>query len=68
MGFNKRYVNKKIIKTILAEDGVEALINFIKKPDALIIEDVYSSQVCDIILNVEEGEDVLNKILELDNI
>jgi hypothetical protein len=65
MGFNKRYVNKKIIKTVLSEDGIDTLINFIKKPDALIIEDDYSQKVCNIILNSENGDDILNKILEL---
>ncbi|MFN7656223.1 MAG: hypothetical protein ACK5OW_00370 [bacterium] len=67
MGFNKRYVNKKIIKTVLSEDGIDALINFIKKPDALIIEDVYSQKVCDIILDNQSGDDILNKILNIDN-
>ena len=33
MGFNKRYVNKKIIKTVLSEDGIDALINFIVKTE-----------------------------------
>ena len=49
MGFNKRYINEKKIKQILKEEGLQYLIEFIKKPDALIIEDDFSSQVCDVI-------------------
>ena len=67
MGFNKRYVNKEVIKTVLREDGIEGLIMFIKKPDALIIEDVYSEKVCDIIINSVNEDDILGKILNIDN-
>lgn len=49
MGFNKRYINEEKIKQILKEDGLQYLIEFIKKPDALIIEDDFSEKVCDII-------------------
>ena len=49
MGFNKRYVNEEIIRTILRDDGLESLIEFIIKPDALIIEDEFSTKVCQII-------------------
>ena len=49
MGFNKRYINEDKIKQILKEDGLQYLIEFIKKPDALIIEDDFSEKVCDII-------------------
>ena len=67
MGFNKRYVNSEIIRRVLREDGIESLITFIKKPDALIIEDEYSEKVCDIILNSNSEDDVLGKILNIDN-
>lgn len=67
MGFNKRYVNSEIIKRVLREGGIESLITFIKKPDALIIEDGYSEKVCDIILNSTSEDDVLGKILNIDN-
>ena len=63
-GFNKRYVNEEIIRTILREDGLESLIDFIKKPDALIIEDDFSTKVCEIIRE-NEKKYVLEKLLEI---
>lgn len=53
MGFNKRYINEDKIKQILKEEGLQYLIEFIKKPDALIIEDDFSEKVCDIIMENE---------------
>lgn len=53
MGFNKRYIDKESI--ILARNqGLEYLINYIKKPDSLIIQDNFSQKICDIILNEDE--------------
>ena len=65
MGFNKRYINEKIIRTVLREDGIQSLIDFIKKPDSLIIEDEFSEKVCNAI---RESEDkfVVMKLLETD--
>ena len=63
-GFDKRYVNEEIIRTILREDGLESLIDFIKKPDALIIEDDFSTKVCEIIRE-NEKKYVLEKLLEI---
>lgn len=64
MGFNKRFVNEEIIRTILREDGFQSLIDFIKKPDALIIEDDFSSKVCEIIRDGEE-KFILEKLLKI---
>ena len=64
MGFNKRFINEEIIRTILREDGFQSLIDFIKKPDALIIEDEFSTKVCDIITENEEKY-ILEKLLEI---
>lgn len=63
-GFDKRYVNEEIIRTVLREDGLESLIDFIKKPDALIIEDDFSTKVCEIIRE-NEKKYVLEKLLEI---
>jgi hypothetical protein len=64
MGFNKRYLNEKIIKTVLGDGGVDGLIRFIKKPDALIIEDEFSEKVVEIIKNTEEDL-IFDKLVEL---
>ena len=64
MGFNKRYVNEEIIRTILRDDGLESLIEFIIKPDALIIEDEFSTKVCQIITETEKIY-ILEKLLEI---
>jgi hypothetical protein len=54
MGFNKRYINEEKIKTIIKNEGLSYLIDFIKKPDALIIEDDFSKKVCNIIKEDEK--------------
>ncbi len=49
MSFNKRYINKSSL-LLAASNGLDYLINYVKKPDALIIEfDGISNQVCDIV-------------------
>ncbi len=53
MGFNSRYINEKMIRSLLKEEGLEYLIQYVKKPDTLIIEDEFSEKVCDIIRNNE---------------
>lgn len=67
MGFNKKYINEEKIRTVLREDGIQALIDFIKKPDALIIEDDFSSQVCDIIKKTEKNK-LLDELLKKTNL
>lgn len=64
MGFNKRFVNEEIIRTILREDGFQSLIDFIKKPDALITEDDFSTKVCEIIREKEEMY-ILEELLKI---
>ena len=65
MGFNKRFVNEEVIRKILREEGFQYLINFIKKPDALIIEDELSEKVCKIIQESEDPK-ILEQLLKLD--
>lgn len=63
MGFNKRYINEEKIKTIIKNEGLLYLIDFIKKPDALIIEDEFSEKVYNIIKEDEKMAFV--KLLEM---
>jgi hypothetical protein len=49
MSFNKRYIKRENLE-IAAKQGLDYLINYVTKPDALIIEsDGISKQVCDIV-------------------
>ena len=64
MGLNKRYVNEEIIRTVLRDDGLESLIQFIGDPDVLIIEDDFSTKVCQIIKETEKIY-ILEKLLEI---
>jgi len=64
MSFNKRYVNEEVLRTVLREDGFQALIDYVKKPDALIMEDDFSSKVCSIILENEEMY-ILEELLKI---
>ena len=54
MGFNKRYINEEKVKQVLKEDGLQYLIDYIKSPDALIIEDELSEKVVNIIKEDEK--------------
>lgn len=49
MSFNKRYIKLENLESV-AKQGLDYLINYVTKPDALIIEsDGISKQVCDIV-------------------
>ena len=53
MGFNKRYLSKEKILTVYQSHGLKKLISFIENTDCLIIEDEFSEDVSDIVLNYE---------------
>ena len=53
MGFNKRYLSKEKILTVYQSQGLKKLISFIENTDCLIIEDDFSEDVSDIVLNYE---------------
>jgi hypothetical protein len=53
MGFNKRYLSKEKILTVYQDQGLKKLISFIENTDCLIIEDEFSEDVSDIVLNYE---------------
>lgn len=62
MGFNKRFINRKNLE-IVAEQGLDSLINYITKPDALIIEsDGISKQVCDIVGETKSKAEMKKKL------
>tara|TARA_R110000803_G_scaffold152820_2_gene217796 strand:+ start:58 stop:249 length:192 start_codon:yes stop_codon:yes gene_type:complete len=56
MGFNKRYLNEKSIRQVYGDGGYEKLEVFIRKPDALIVEDEFSQKIVDLII---EGDSEL---------
>lgn len=54
MGFNKRYLNQEKLMELLNLEGIDYLIDFIKKPDILIIEDQFSENICNLIKENDE--------------
>lgn len=53
MGFNKRYLSKEKILTVYQSQGLKKLISFIENTDCLIIEDDFSEDVSNIVLNYD---------------
>ena len=39
MGFNKRFINQDVLKILIQEGDIEKIIEYIKKPDDLVITD-----------------------------
>ena len=50
MGFNKNHINREGIITKYRE-GLESLVRYISMSDCIIIEDDFSENVIDIVLN-----------------
>ena len=50
MGFNKRYINKENV-IMKYKEGLESLVRYISMSDCLIIEDEFSEQIVDIVMN-----------------
>jgi hypothetical protein len=66
MGFNKRYINKEGI-IMKYKEGLESLVRYISMSDCLIIEDEFSEQVVDIVMNDDgyiAGEKIEKMIAE----
>jgi hypothetical protein len=61
MGFTKRYISKKSLETA-KKRGLNYFINYITKPDSLIIEDSFSNKICDIVLSKTDVKQKLEKI------
>jgi hypothetical protein len=65
MSFNKRYIRKENLE-MAAKEGLDYLINYITKPDALIIEsDGISKQVCDIVGETKSKTEMKEKLKEI---
>lgn len=65
MSFNKRFIRKENLD-YAATQGLEYLINYITKPDALIIEsDGISKQVCDIVGETKSKTEMKQKLKEI---
>lgn len=65
MGFNKRFINKESLK-FAADNGLDYLINYVIKPDILIIEsDGISHQVCDIVALTKDKKEIKQKLKEI---
>jgi hypothetical protein len=66
MGFNKRYINKENV-IMKYKEGLESLVRYISMSDCLIIEDEFSEQVVDIVMNDDgyiAGEKIEKMIAE----
>lgn len=62
MGFNKRYIKRENLE-YAASQGLDYLISYITKPDALIIEsDGISKQVCDIVGETKSKNEMKEKL------
>ena len=60
MEFNKRYINKEDI-IMKYKEGLESLVRYISMSDCLVIEDEFSEQVVDIVMN-DDGQLANEKI------
>jgi hypothetical protein len=66
MGFNKRYINKENV-IMKYKEGLESLVRYISMSDCLIIEDEFSEQIVDIVMNDDgyiAGEKIEKMIAE----
>jgi hypothetical protein len=65
MGFNKRFISKSSLLSA-ASNGLDYLIGYVTKPDALIIEsDDISNKVCDIIVLTKDKQEMRQKLKEI---
>jgi len=65
MSFNKRFITKDSL-LLAASSGLDYLINYVTKPDALIIEsDGVSQKVCDILSSNLNKKEIKLKLKEI---
>lgn len=56
MGLNKRRINQENLKRMIQNGStLFEIINYIKKPDVLVIEDEFSRKISNAVLNNEIG-------------
>ena len=56
MGLNKRFINQENLKRMIQNGStLFEIINYIKKPDVLVIEDEFSRKISNAVLNNEIG-------------
>ena len=66
MSFNKRFISKNSLLSA-ASNGLDYLIGYVTKPDALIIEsDGISHQVCDIVGLTKDKQEMKQKLKEIE--
>ena len=56
MGFNKRYLKEDNIRNVYKDGGYDRLVDYIRKPDALMVSDEFSQKIVDLII---EGDSEL---------
>ena len=56
MGFNKRYLKEENIRNVYNDGGYDRLVDYIRKPDALIISDEFTQKIVNLII---EGDSEL---------
>jgi len=49
MGFNKRFVTEDNLRNVYKELGYDGLVEYITKPDALLIRDEFSDKIVTLI-------------------
>jgi hypothetical protein len=49
MGFNKRFITEDSLKHVYKEQGYEGLVDYITKPDAILVRDEFSNKVVELI-------------------
>lgn len=64
MGFNKRYVIVEIFIENYEKDGIEGIINYIGKSDAIIGDDIVNQ----ILETIESNDCNIKKEVKIDNI
>lgn len=64
MGFNKRYIDKKILESYKLS-GLSYLIKSIKSADCVIADDDFSQEVCHIIMENSDKIIIKKKLKDL---
>jgi len=64
MSFNKRFINRNNLE-VAASNGLNNLIKWVTSPDALIIEQGISKEVCDIIQKSKTNSEIKLKLKEI---